>query len=258
MKRIQVIIPAINLWAKYSKPCIESVVKACEGYDYRILFIDNGSTDETIVEAGKLVSDRFSHHRNEKPWGCAQSWNFGVKDAFERGYDLVLILNNDILLHEDSVVELVHRMSVCKPEDKDKPVAMVTCMDVKGECPQPLAVFDLKVEDKLQVAEAENPCFSAFMIDKNCWEKIGEFDEEFRPAYFEDNDYHYRINLAGMKAIVLPTAMFYHYGSGTQNEALDGPVVTGPLFERNRDYYKIKWGDVPGQETFTVPFNKHE
>lgn len=251
MDKVAIIIPCINLWNKYTKPCIDSVVAACEGLDYRILLIDNASTDETSVEAGKLVSNTFAHQRNELMWGCAESWNFGVKDAFTRGFDNVLILNNDIVLHPESVKLLIARFK----QDKEKKLAIVSCMDVKGECEQPLAVLHLDVTHKNTIAEAENPHFSAFMINKNTFDKVGEFDARFFPAYFEDNDYHYRINLIGMKAIVLPTAMFYHYGSGTQNEALIFPVVNGDKFDRNREYYKSKWGGVPGQETYETPFN---
>jgi len=94
------------------------------------------------------------------------------------------------------------------------------------------------------------------MINKKCWEEVGEFDEGFKPAYFEDNDYHRRMKLAGMKAIVYPPALFYHFGSRTQNEASDkGAIVSGPMFDNNRKYYHGKWGGDPEHETFIHPFN---
>src|ERR1041385_5581337 len=233
--KVQIIIPTINLWKKYTEPCIQSVFKACEGLDYRILLVDNASTDETLIEAGKLVSDKFAHKRNERIWGCAETWNWGIKDAFERGYDYVFVINNDVLLHPESIKQLLNRFEQSKKHDEGverefysdhymrdsflENIAMITCMDVTGECPQPQAVFDLAIFDKANVPESEHPCFSGFMIDRRCWEKVGVFDENFKPAYYEDNDYHYRINLARLKAIVLPTSLFYHYGSRTNLEA---------------------------------------
>lgn len=250
MTKIQIIIPAINLWNKYTKNCINSIKTK---YEHRILLIDNGSTDETKEEAGKLVSNNFAHKRNEETWGCAKSWNYGIKDAFERGYDYVLILNNDILLHPETIDKLVERME-SKPIDDG--IAMITCLDVRNECKKPDNIFKLLSLGKVDVEESRHPNFSAFMINKECWNKVGEFDENFKPCYFEDNDYHHRIELAGMRAICLPTAMFYHYGSRTQNEAIGKPICSSPQFEHNGRYYQNKWGGVPGSESFATPFNK--
>lgn len=47
MTKIQIVIPCINLWSKYTKNCINSIKTK---YEYRILLIDNGSTDETKEE----------------------------------------------------------------------------------------------------------------------------------------------------------------------------------------------------------------
>lgn len=273
--KVQIVIPSINLWSKYTLPCIHSVIAACKDVDYRIYFIDNGSEDETALEAAKLVSDTFFYHGNQESWGCAQSWNFGVKDAIEMGYDYAFILNNDILLHPESVNELVKRFENAKTnkvvvvpsgpvalEDnldvvlEDDILAMVSCMDIRSECDRPEDVLTKSVQDKDGVEEAEHPHFSAFMLSLEQYQKVGEFDENFKPAYFEDNDYHYRIELLGKKAIVLPTAMFYHYGSRTQNEAKTKPIVTSDLFEANRDYYVKKWGGVPGREQYKTPFNQ--
>lgn len=268
MPSIQIIIPVVNLWSKYTKPCIDSVVKACEGFDYRILLIDNGSTDETSVEAGKLVSHHFSHKRNDVNWGCAKSWNYGVKDAFRREADYAFVINNDVLFHPKAIQNVLFRLKFDKdvlsilPKNKivpnnrkDIPLAMATCMNVAEECLTPDSIFklDFKKED---VKETENPDFSAFMITKEGYEKVGEFDENFSPAYFEDNDYHYRINLAGLKAITVPMAVYYHYGSRTSVEGLPRSIERHQSFERNRQYYIKKWGGMPGKENYKTPFNK--
>ena len=92
------------------------------------------------------------------------------------------------------------------------------------------------------------------MLSRRCRDVVGPFDERFYPAYFEDNDYHYRIQLAGLRAVTYPPAMFYHYGSRTQNEATAVPLVPGSVFDENRRRYVQKWGGPPGQEQFRNPF----
>ena len=267
--KVGIVVPAINLWSKYTKPCIDSIKTK---HDYRIVLIDNASIDETRDEALNMVSEKFVYVHNDIRYGCAQSWNEGATNAFNDGADYVLILNNDVLLHPLAIDEMVDRFIKQTNESVHDNIAMITCFDTRDEVNLILgniefnttnvlsALNDLKIENKQAVAEAESPNFSGYMISKAAYEKIGKFDEEFKPAYFEDNDYHRRINLAGMKAICLPTAMFYHYGSRTQMEALGNGevVVPSPAFEKNREYYKTKWGGVPGQELFKTPFNKNE
>lgn len=260
--RVQIVMPAINLWNAYTRAAIESVntamVRAADhGIPCRLLLVDNASTDETSEEASKLVSDVFCHQRNEERWSFSKSVNFGVRDAFERGYDLVLVVNNDITLHPEAIWRLVGAFG----KERERPTAMVTCLDVRGEVDEkgfaPAQIGELVAHDKEECEEAEHPCFSAFMVSQAGWEEVGEFDEAFAPAYFEDNDYHRRINLSGMMAVAHPAAMFYHYGSKTSQEAGEPgrPVMTSPQFEKNRAVYVGKWGGLPGQETYEHPYN---
>ena len=257
MTKIQIVVPVINLWKKYSEACVDSMQVAMvyakdHDIDCRILFIDNASSDETKIEAGKRVSDRFAHKRNEDRWGFQKSVNFGVNDAWERGFDYALVCNNDILLHPEALWRLVEGFE----KSHEELVGMVTCMDVRGEI-EPGKLAQMSAKAKEDCPEAKHPNFSAFMLSRQCWEDIGEFDELFAPAYFEDNDYHYRMQLDGIAAIVYPPALFYHYGSGTQNEGNETgqPIVPGPLFENNRASFVKKWGGVPAQETFKTPYN---
>lgn len=247
--KLQIVIPCINLWEKYTKNCIENVQKTLGnlGIEYRIMLIDNASSDETIEAAGLLVSNTFAHARYETPNSFSKSVNIGIKDGIERGYDHFLVLNNDVLLNNACIRNLLLRI-----ETGD--VAMVTAMNIKGETtPQDIYSFDWA--NKRFTDESEHPDFSCFMISKAGYEQVGEFDEGFKPAYYEDNDYHYRITLAGMKAICLPTAVYYHFGSGTQNEAKPFKLVNDQMFLRNRNYYVAKWGGMPGHETYKHPFN---
>jgi GT2 family glycosyltransferase len=118
----------------------------------------------------------------------------------------------------------------------------------------------MSVEDfvKAEFPNYENdiidaPDFSCFMITPETYSHIGEFDEGFTPAYFEDNDYCYRTILSGMKCVRSQNAMFYHYGSLTQNQQV--PVVSSASFNQNKNYFINKWGGEPGREVYTIPWN---
>jgi GT2 family glycosyltransferase len=257
--KVEIIVPTINLWNQYTKQCVNSLMDAmmrakAHNIDCHLTLIDNASTDETKEEATKMNSSLFLYIRNEERWGFQKSVNVGVNEGIKMGAELFLICNNDITIHPEAIWRLVERFT-------KEPAGMVTCMDIRGEMQEknliPALIGTLDANEKESCPEAPHPNFSAFMVSRACWEAVGEFDEVFFPAYFEDNDYHYRMKMMEVPAIVLPTAMFYHYGSRTQNEANGNgqPIVPGPLFENNRAFYVKKWGGLPGQEKFDRPYN---
>lgn len=247
--KVGIVMPCINLWHKYTLPALISVataqrIAATKNIETAVLLIDNASTDDTQEFASKR--DGIQYHRNEEMWGFQRSVNFGVNHFLDQGFEVVLVLNNDIVLHEEAIARLVERF-------EKGGVAMATCLDATGECERnPLNVPKLNSVEKESCPETENPCFSAFMVNRECWEKVGEFDELFHPAYYEDNDYHYRIQLAGLVAITYPPAMFFHWGSATQLEALGRPLTSS---SNQHALYLQKWGGNPGKEVFKSPFN---
>lgn len=255
--KVGIVMPTINLWNKYTKPALDSVMIAAsialkEGIESSLLLVDNASTDETQSEAPKAFDVTnadipYEYHRNDEMWSFSKTVNFGVKHFLNKDYDYVLILNNDIVLHADAITRLVERF-------EKGSVAMATCLDVTGEClGDPLKLADLKSNDKEACEETPHPCFSAFMINRECWDTVGEFDEVFAPAYYEDNDYHYRIQLAGLLAVTYPPAMFFHYGSRTQLEALPRPMTDSA---NNHHAFIRKWGGNPKRETYKVPYGE--
>jgi GT2 family glycosyltransferase len=100
--------------------------------------------------------------------------------------------------------------------------------------------------------------FSCFAIKNSLYETVGPFDEEISPryAYFEDNDYHYRMKLEGKDAFD-SGAEAIHIGSATL-KAMDSEQTQQHRikFETAQQNYIKKWGGVPGKEAFTTPFNQ--
>lgn len=88
------------------------------------------------------------------------------------------------------------------------------------------------------------------LFKRSSFEKVGYADVNFWPnGYFEDNDYGRRCDLLNIKACGLKEAAFFHFTSRTikQGEQRDH----GKYFERNRSYYRDKWGGELGRETKT-------
>lgn len=206
-------------------------------YSVDALIIDDWSDDpETHEFLDTLERDKTCSLINEPlTRSLAGKWNIGANFAFENGYDAVLICNNDILFHPQTTKNLVARM-----EQGD--VGMVTAHNVRGALSNPYDITTYPIPEEYQ--EAESPDFSCFLLSKEAWETVGEFDERYVPCYFEDNDYHYRLKQAGVKAIVTPHAPYYHYGSRTQN-SVPGGICSGDKFRQNRERFIAKHGVDP-------------
>ncbi|MBV9122748.1 MAG: hypothetical protein JO112_05290 [Planctomycetes bacterium] len=100
--------------------------------------------------------------------------------------------------------------------------------------------------------------WACFLQREECWRAVGEYDENFWPAYFEDNDYHYRMQLLGLNYRVPAGGAVRHQGSATLRELSEGQrQALACRFEANRAYYLRKWGGLPGSERFRLPFGNH-
>jgi GT2 family glycosyltransferase len=94
--------------------------------------------------------------------------------------------------------------------------------------------------------------WSIFLLSRKTYTFVGQFDEKFYPAYFEDNDYRYRMELLGVpitEAKYLNPIVYRNSMTLSRNKS-----ILGTSFNDNRDYYIKKWGGVPGKEKYKVPF----
>jgi GT2 family glycosyltransferase len=92
---------------------------------------------------------------------------------------------------------------------------------------------------------------SAFMLTRHIWDTVGEFDPNFRKAFFEDNDYKYRVKLAGFTVRYEDelNADVYKNSQTIEKDPLLGGYI------ENREYYINKWGGLPDEEQYKTPFN---
>jgi GT2 family glycosyltransferase len=148
--------------------------------------------------------------------GVSGSWNLMAKTAFNQGYTHIAILNDDIIFKKEAY----------------------------------------KIEDYIDKHPADFyqglGTWCCFILPYTTWEKIGGFDEKFIIGYFEDNDYAYRMKLAGLK--VHADGWFNpEVYRNSQTIAKDNSL--NRQFELNKQRFINKWGGFPTEETYTIPFN---
>jgi GT2 family glycosyltransferase len=96
--------------------------------------------------------------------------------------------------------------------------------------------------------------YSAMAFKPELLYEIGYLDENFFPAYYEDNDHRYRMKLAGLEWEYFPLE-YEHIVSATIKR---DPVLMAKnqkTFKENGRYYIEKWGGMPGQEKYLTPFD---
>ncbi len=180
----------------------------------------------------------------EERRSVAASWNLGIQTAFEQhGSRYAIVANDDILFHPQCLDAMV------RAADDGHP--FVNCQILHD--PNDLAT------------RCTQGGFSLFLASRVLVEAVGWFDQAFAPAYFEDNDYFYRMKLACIPEHVSPDAGFYHHRFGVNGRELMGWTTTyeNPAMRlnhravllANRARYIEKWGGMPGDETFKVPFD---
>jgi GT2 family glycosyltransferase len=92
-----------------------------------------------------------------------------------------------------------------------------------------------------------------FIIPLTTWEKVGKFDEQFFPAYFEDNDYCYRMRMDGLKRDMTP---FFNPDLYRNSQTIVKDPSLNNNFERNRQLFIEKWGGSPSNEQYKTAYNK--
>jgi GT2 family glycosyltransferase len=217
--------------------------------DYRIIVIDNGSTDGTKKHFREFEKrENIKYIRFNENIGVSAAWNYGITIAqIEYKSEMYLICNNDTLVYKGTIEKLNH-------EIQNQAYDMLTGTNISGHVDQFTNQKPVRIETAKEITE--NPDFSFFIIKKSTYEKVGKFDERYYPAYFEDNDYHYRMRLLGLKAYKLRDAPFFHYGSRTIKSSEIMQEKSNAGYVVNRQYYIEKWGGIPGEEKYKTPYNK--
>lgn len=75
-----------------------------------------------------------------------------------------------------------------------------------------------------------------WVISRECLDKIGAFDEQFKPGCYEDNDYCKRVELAGGKIVVDKKTVVKHLVSGTISQ-----FNVSKMMQDNYKRFMNKW-----------------
>lgn len=222
------------------KQSVSSVLAQDVEGGVRVLVVDNGSTADVgawlrTQRATGVVSIKFEpQHSVSRAWNEALRWLF-----VGRGCERVLVINQDSVLRPDAYRWL-----------ESEQAEFVTGV---GTDDRHSIEFGI---DPRPDATRPHPDFSCFMISRDCYTRVGAFDEQFLGAFCEDGDYHVRMHNAGIYAYAIDLP-FWHVGGGSQTIKRASPGEQQRISKqaaRNREYFKLKWGFEIGSAEYYAHF----
>ncbi len=181
-------------------------------------FFDFPNAEILILDNGNQDiikrKSNFKIFRTDKNFGVAKSWNFLCRQAYKT-VDYILMLNDDIYLgkNQKDIYKFIKRTS-----------------------------FDLVHGEK-------HLC--SYILPKRIFKEF-VFDENFYPAYFEDNDFKYRLLLEKKK---IKSSSFLNPEIYRNSQTIMKDRTLNNNFMDNQEYYIKKWGGLPNEEKYLKPFN---
>lgn len=154
----------------------------------------------------------------------AKCWNIGCMQAFQDGCHFALIHANDVLLTENAIDTMVEFGLAHYDID------LWSALSTNG--------IDA---NSLPKGIGDSADFCCFMIRPLTFIRFGTFDEHFRPAYFEDNDYYARVFIGGGRCAHVFDAQVFHLGSQTVKLDPEAAHHNSHWFNINKQRLFTKW-----------------
>ncbi len=238
--RTTIIIPNYN-GLNFMEPCFEALKKQTKK-DYKILVVDNGSTDGSVEWLKEHNIPSIFLPENT---GFTGAVNVGIKAA-DTPY--VILLNNDTTV-DPHYLEYMERAISRSPKifsvsSKILQMYHPELMDDAGDMYSVLGwAYQRGVgrSEKLynRPCRIFSACACAAIYRREIFEKIGYFDP-MHFAYLEDIDVCYRAKLYGYDNIYCPDAIVCHVGSGTSADGEKYSAFKVRLAARNNVYLNYK------------------
>ena len=225
MSRTGVVVVTYN-----SAEVIDACLDSCASLP--VVVVDNASQDSTIEQVRRRPEVQLV--ANPVNLGFAAAVNQGVTAV---GTDLVLVLNPDVCLKTpvDKLAEACSQPGIG--------LGTGTLIDASGSPQRGFSVrrfpsaaslsFEVLGLNRLfprnrvnrryrcldfdfsTTAEIEQPPGAFLMFRREAWERLGGFDTQFHPLWFEDVDFCKRAHALGMKIVFVPSAVATHRGGHT-------------------------------------------
>ncbi len=237
MPLVYIIVLNWNGWEMTSS-CLSSL-RALTYPNFRILVVDNGSTDGS-PEKIRSEWPEIELLETGENLGFAGGNNQGILAALKAQADYILLLNNDTTVDPSLVQEFVaHMQTLPNPGILGATVYLhskPTHLDHLGGIWNPKrSAFDLighlePARMWTDVMPLDYVCGCAFFVSRAVFSDVGLLDPRFF-LYWEESDFCFRARKQGWKSYSIPTAKVWHHVSAS---FVGGKPHSTYFFHRNR------------------------
>jgi GT2 family glycosyltransferase len=247
---ISIIIPVynhfnftINLLQQISLYIYSTHNEPCGSSHAEIIVVDNGSTDLTKEIEHYIPGITIVRHSS--PLGYPKACNLGAEAAKGR---VLLFVNNDIEIQPGSLERVVDLFG------REPNIGAAGGKIIKLNCVlQEAGGIVWNDGSTWGYGRGENPlapcfqfqrdvdyCSGCFLaVDAALFKRLGGFDEDFSPGYYEETDLCARIWNEGRRVIYDPRIEVYHYEYASFSKGRPETVATG-LIAQNREKFLQK------------------
>ena len=244
---------------------LKSIRGALAKGSYKIAVVDNASTDG--VEKWLEAQDDILYIRNDKNVGFGPACNQAVQATVGTEYEDydVFLLNNDTRLVFDALYFLKQALYSAKDIG-----AVGSISNYAGNKQLVDVEFD-RVDEYIKYGEKVNvpmkdPCLErvrlsgfAMLIRRDVWNKVGGFDEDFVPGYFEDDALSMEILRNGYRMLVVRNSFIYHAGSESFIKTNYNEIIQKnyALFRQKYGFDIMKYAYASGTVISQIPYDKN-
>ncbi|MBI3957702.1 MAG: glycosyltransferase [Chloroflexi bacterium] len=248
---VSVVVPVWN-GQEYIDSCLTALL-AQEYEPIEVIVVDNGSADASTEIVRRFVPD-ISLIENERNLGFAGGVNVGLRAA---AGEILVLLNQDTVVQPGWIAAIVEAFL------SDDSVGIVGCKSLypDGSTLQHAGGFVRQddafayhigqgEEDKGQyevLVDADFVTGAAFAIHRRVFDKLGGFDDQFYPGFYEETDYCWQARQAGFRVVYQPDAVLYHHET---TSLPDHSYARVAAFHRNRVRFVLRHWDAVALDRF--------
>jgi GT2 family glycosyltransferase len=257
---VRVIIPSKNAF-NLIKACLAGLDSPAAAGKLEIVVVDNGSTDEAVLELYRRYSGRGHFQLLPMPgkFNYSRMCNHGAAGAKE---DILLFLNNDISMPNDTwlapLVRLAQQENIGAvgprllfPSGKLQHVGVTLGMGGyaahqydNAERDEPGHLGRLRHTHELSAVTG-----ACIAVERRKFEQVGGFDEENLPVELNDIDFCLRLNEAGYQTVFCPDSELVHHQSASRGFSYRPFTRYG----RERDWFKTRWEQATRDDPYFHP-----
>ncbi|NQU73742.1 MAG: glycosyltransferase family 2 protein [Candidatus Omnitrophica bacterium] len=235
---------------KWLDGCLSTVSKT-KYENFRIIAVDNGSTDESAV----FIQENYPQIkliRNEKNLGYGEGINTGIRHALKNHAEYVVVLNQDTKVDPLWVTEML------KTAYGDKSIGILspfqynydgTALDENfSKTMLKNDLFRKNYHDHAVSSfyEINNIVGAALMITRGCLEKVGLYDP-FYFCYGEDRDLYSRAQFHNYRLAAVRDSKIYHWHGSLEHKKAESPnarFIRGYLIFCLKDLNRVFLGNL--------------